>query len=203
MPFITEELWQSMGCADSAQRGPSDERPTIMFAPWPEPLEERLNPELGLTEDIVKFVEAKYALITAGRNLKAEYKIPANKKVRFVLKPEIERALVEDELDSIKILLNAESIELADDGKLGTPATITPFATIHMPLEGLVDAETERKRLQGKVAKIEKDLQAVAAKLSNPNFASKAPPEVVEETRVNEKALREELEKVKAQLKVL
>ncbi len=203
VPFITEELWQSMGYAGADSQASVDARSTIMLAPWPEPLEERLNPELGLTEDMVNFVEAKYALITAGRNLKAEYKIPPNKKVRFVLKPEIERALVEEELSSIKILLNAESIELAADGKLGTPATITPFATIHMPLEGLVDTEMERKRLQGKVAKIEKDLQAVAAKLANPNFATKAPPAVVEETKANQKSLAEELAKIQEQLKAL
>jgi len=215
MPFITEELWQSMGfrtiptdgrppmvTIGGAEHGTTN-RESIMLSPWPEPLEERLNPELGLTEDMVKFVEAKYALITAGRNLKAEYKIPANKKVRFVLKPEVDRALVEEELISIKTLLNAESVELAVDGKLGTPATITPFAAIHMPLEGLVDADAERKRLQGKIAKIEKDIQAVTAKMANPNFASKAPPEVVAEAKANEKALRDELAKVKAQLDAL
>jgi valyl-tRNA synthetase len=214
MPFITEELWQSMdfrmykerndvrmptipmGAADAG----ASNRESIMLADWPEPLKERLNPELGLTEDMVKFVEAKYALITAGRNLRAHYKIPANQKVRFQIIPEIELSLLQQELPSIQQLLNAESVEVVSESK--HPGIWSAFGAIHLPLEGQIDLGAEKKRIQDRIKKIEKDLAVLDQKLANPDF-SKAPQQIIEKTKLERNAKLEELSKAKKQLEDL
>jgi valyl-tRNA synthetase len=54
---------------------------------------------------------------------------------------------------------------------------------LYMPLAGLVDAQAEKGRLGKELQKIEAEIQKVEAKLANPNFAGKAPPEVLQEHR--------------------
>ena len=67
MPFLTEELWHQMGfCGDDD---------SIMTAQWPTPMDEAERARLGVTDDVVAYVEAKHELITAGRALRTEYGI--------------------------------------------------------------------------------------------------------------------------------
>jgi len=54
-----------------------------------------------------------------------------------------------------------------------------------LPIEGLVDLEALRGRLEKDIAKAEKEIQGLSGRLANPNFAGKAPPEVVAECRAN------------------
>jgi valyl-tRNA synthetase len=54
-----------------------------------------------------------------------------------------------------------------------------------LPIEGLVDIEALRGRLEKDIAKAEKEIKGLAGRLANPNFADKAPPEVVAECRAN------------------
>ena len=54
-----------------------------------------------------------------------------------------------------------------------------------LPIEGLVDLEALRGRLEKDLAKAEKEIKGLAGRLANPNFAGKAPPEVVAECRAN------------------
>ena len=60
---------------------------TIMFAPWPKPLDEDFRGHYGLDDCYLDMVNAKYDLVTQGRNLRREGNIPASKKVKFVFKP--------------------------------------------------------------------------------------------------------------------
>ncbi|MFN5464227.1 MAG: hypothetical protein ACK5CQ_04190, partial [Cyanobacteriota bacterium] len=54
-----------------------------------------------------------------------------------------------------------------------------------LPIEGLVDLQALRTRLEKDLAKASKEINGLAARLANPNFADKAPPEVVAECRAN------------------
>ncbi|MGB2938404.1 MAG: hypothetical protein WBD05_09475 [Phycisphaerae bacterium] len=55
--------------------------------------------------------------------------------------------------------------------------------TLRVPLEGLIDLNAERERLEERIAKERKFLKGLEKKLANPNFLEKAPPEVVERER--------------------
>jgi valyl-tRNA synthetase len=54
-----------------------------------------------------------------------------------------------------------------------------------LPIEGLVDLEALRARLDKDIAKAEKEIAGLTGRLANPNFAGKAPPEVVAECKAN------------------
>ncbi len=52
-----------------------------------------------------------------------------------------------------------------------------------LPIEGLVDLDALQRRLEKDIAKAEKEIKGLAGRLSNPNFADKAPPDVVAECK--------------------
>jgi valyl-tRNA synthetase len=71
---------------------------------------------------------------------------------------------------------------------------------IYIPLEGLVDLEVERQRLEKKRAELEKGLSAVNAKLSNQDFIARAPAEVVKAETERREQLAASLDAVKRNL---
>jgi valyl-tRNA synthetase len=187
-PFISEELWHGLGFAKGQ---------TIQFTAWPEPT--------GLGDaSVVDWVSKKYALVVAGRNLRAEKKIAPGKKANFKIQaktPEI-AARLQQEIATLRILLNAEQIEFigADyQPSAGTPAAVAELGTIFMPLEGLVDPAAERKRIETQLVKLAKEIEAIDRKLANQDFVAKAPPAVVAQQR----AKREELQRQQAELQKL
>src|ERR1019366_5805125 len=85
LPFITEELWHGMAYATDMPENQGGK--TIVFAPWPLPLDDDFKGHYGLDDCYLKIAGAKYELVTQGRNLRREANISAAKKIRYVLKP--------------------------------------------------------------------------------------------------------------------
>jgi valyl-tRNA synthetase len=179
LPFITEELWHGMGYHEDM---PEDQGgKTIQFAPWPKPLDEDFRAHYGLDSCYLEIVDTKFDLITQGRNLRREANIPANKKVRFVLKPT--GVLPPQDLEVFKLLLNAETLELAPDYQppQGTPSVHSDLGELYLPLEGQIDIVAEITRLEKELEKIQIEITKAEQKLNNPNFTSKAPAHVLQE----------------------
>ena len=181
LPFITEELWHGLGYNGDLPGNQGGD--TIMFAHWPKPLDEEFKAHYGLTETVERFVDAKYELVSRGRNLRRELNIPANKKVRFILK--VKEPLPSPEANVIKLLLNAEALEVDPNfaPKKGTPSTLTDLGELFLPREGLGDVEAEKARLKKELAKIDAEIEKVKSKLNNPDFVQKVPPNVLDEHR--------------------
>jgi valyl-tRNA synthetase len=181
LPFITEELWHGMDYHEDMpeQQGGS----TIMFAPWPKPLDEDFRGHYGLDDCYLDMVNAKYDLVTQGRNLRREGNIPASKKVKYVFKPA--NALLPHDAKVLKLLLNAEALDIdaAYQPKQGTPTVHSEMGDLFLPLEGQVDKEAETARLRKELEKTEAEIARAEQKLNNPNFASKAPADVLEAHR--------------------
>lgn len=179
LPFITEELWHGM--AFSAELPADQGGQTIMFARWPKPFSTEELELFGLDASAADLAEAKYDLVGKARNLRREFNLPANRKLKFVLKPA--GALAAAEVEVIRLLLNAESIEVAPAyvPPKGTPMAANALGEIYMPLAGLVDAAAERARLNRELEKTQAEIDKVRAKLDNPQFAQKVPPRVLEE----------------------
>ena len=78
LPFITEELWHGMGYHEDMPREQGGQ--TIMFAPWPKPLDEDFRGHYGLDDCYLDMVNAKYELVTQGRNLRREGNIPVEQE---------------------------------------------------------------------------------------------------------------------------
>ncbi len=154
---------------------------TIMFAPWPKPLDEDFRTHYGLDASCLKAVDAKYELVTQGRNLRREANIAASKKVRFVLQPSASFAVEDSQV--LKLLLNAEALDVHPgfEPPKGTPAVRSDLGDLFLPLEGLVDVAAEKARLTKELQKIQGEIVKVQQKLNNPNFTSKAPAHVLQE----------------------
>ena len=65
----------------------------------------------------------------------------------------------------------------------GTPRVSSALGDLYLPLEGLIDFDAERDRLGKELQKVDKEIEKVELKLSNPSFAKRAPVEVLEEQR--------------------
>jgi valyl-tRNA synthetase len=167
MPHVTEELWSLFDFGIGS----------IQFEPSPEQISlENVDvaPKRRLVADI-------YETVQAGRNLRAEAKIPSNKKVPFILRAD--ENWVSAERQTISRLLNAEELRLDRqyEAQPGTPVAVTPLGEIFLAVA--TDKAAERERLDKEIAKIERELQTVEAKLENKSFLDRAPAAVVDEHR--------------------
>jgi valyl-tRNA synthetase len=177
LPFITEELWHGMGYSDDMPENQGGK--TIMFAPWPKPLDDDFKSHYALTERDEKLIESRNELIVQGRDLRRQANIPANKKVKFIFKPN-GSAL---DAEVLKLLLNAETIEVNPDFQpaKNVLAVRHEAGELFLPLEGLVDTDAEKARLKKELEKIESEISKVEQKLANPNFTQKVPAAVLED----------------------
>jgi valyl-tRNA synthetase len=113
------------------------------------------------------------------RNLKAEYRLAARKDVKFIAKSG--PSWLEAEAGTLALLVGAEGVT-RDEGytpEQGTPGAVTPAGELFMPLDGLIDVEAEKARLDKEIEKIQKEVGKSKGKLGNEKFVANAKPEVV------------------------
>jgi valyl-tRNA synthetase len=201
LPFITEELWHGMGYAEDMPENQGGK--TIMFAPWPKPLDDDFKAHYGLTGGDAQHVETRNELVSQGRNLRRTANIAANKKIKFILKPS--RELAAHDVEVLKLLLNAEAVEVSANYQPGknTMTVRTESGDLFLPLEGLIDKEAETARLKKELEKIEAEAAKVEQKLANPNFTQKVPPPVLAEHQQRLAEWQSKRDHVKATLAAL
>ncbi len=199
LPFITEELWHGMGYSSDMPENQGGK--TIMFAPWPKPLDDDFKSFYGLSDSDEKFIETRNELIVQGRDLRRQANIPANKKVKFIFKP----AKQTFDTEVLKLLLNAEAVEVNANYQPAQNALAVrhELGELYLPLEGLVDTEAEKTRLKKELEKMESEISKVEQKLANPNFAQKVPAAVLDEHKKRLADWQSKREHVLAALKAL
>ena len=180
MPHITEELWSLLGIGMAS----------IQFAPLPQKL-----PLKDVDLKKRKLVEAIYETVQAGRNLRAQARIPSNQKTKFVLRST--RKELTNEQETIARLLNASELTVDSNFQAGagTPVATTALGEILLVVE--VDREAERQRLDKEMARVEEELRTVDSKLANESFIDRAPKSVVEEHRQRKANFTDQLKKLK------
>ncbi len=186
MPFITEEIWQQL-----PQR---KEDESIMVAEFPKP-DERYDDE-DVADEMGLVIEVTNAL----RNIRGEMNLPPGEQIRVLLRTKsegVEKRLRENQ-SFIQFLALVNEFKFSRDLEkpLYSAFVVVRDVEVFVPMERS-RMEEEAKRLQKEIIKIEKESGFVMKKLSNEQFLSKAPPEIVQE--VKEKALefssqREKLE---------
>ncbi|HTG78081.1 MAG TPA: valine--tRNA ligase [Sphingomicrobium sp.] len=188
MPFVTEELWHSMGTR------PYD----LIVAKWPEPAARR-DPDAA--RDIGGLVE----VIDQVRAMRAELNIPWSATLTA-------HVIGGDAAMMGRLAINSPT--LARMAKVGTPVaseTVPPSSaqivaggvTIAFPLEGAIDLEAEKARLSKGISAAEKERDSLAARLANPAFTERAKPEAVEKARGDHEAKAGEAERLRAALERL
>src|SRR5947209_2063700 len=169
MPHLTEELWSLMGFAKG-------ENEFLDFVPLPQVID--LDKASQATARIR--VGAIYETVEAGRNLRAEARVPSNQKAKFALRSN--ESWAKEEGATIARLLNAESLKI--DANFQPPSRSSVAATKLGELfliAGETDRVAERERLDKEIAKLEAELKTTEAKLANPSFVERARKQVVEE----------------------
>jgi len=188
MPHLAEELWSTLGYV-----APNHGRSHLMYVAWPDAASLLKGVEGQCLATARERVSAVYDSARLARNLRAEVRIPSNKKVRFFLKPQPEWA--GEVSDTFGRLINAEAVSVDPNYQPahGEPRVLTPLGELYLPLEGLVDIAAEVDRITKEIAKVEVELATVQKKLSNENFVQNAPAAVVEEHRRRETDWTEKL----------
>ena len=175
----------------------------------------RLGDPLNLSGTPEEVADARFATkdlydaVSAARNLRAEYGVATNKPARFTLR--LRDELLEDAfvlantVRALTRMINAEELALKPDYEAprGTPSARTPLGDLFMPLDGLIDLDAERARLQKEIARTDADLQAAVKKLGSEQFVNHAPPAVVAEHRQRQADNEAKLEKLRGMLAAL
>lgn len=191
MPFITEELWQALPGTGE----------TIVRAAWPLAQERMLDPQaegdMAVLMDVVRSI----------RNVRSEKQVPPSRRIKaLVFADGRPREVLEENRLYVESLAGLGELEIGPATGEKPEQAIFAVASgveIYLPLEGLVDLEAERKRLEKELANSEQEIKRCEAKLSNEGFLAKAPPEVVEKERAKLQAYLEEKAKIEESLKAL
>ncbi len=184
MPFITEEIWQTL-----PHKGDS-----IMISEWPE-----YDEKLSFKAEEQEF-ERVMTAIKAIRNRRAEMNIPPSKKANIYIVSQYADTFGECAKFFEKLAF-AQSVEVRDSfDDAGSVAIITADAKIYIPLAELIDFAAERARLNKELENNMKLLAGVQAKLSNEAFVSKAPKAIVDNQREAAATLTEKISMIKESL---
>ncbi len=166
MPFITEEIWQSL---------PHDGE-ALIVAQWPV-YSDSLNfkAEENLMESVM-------SAIRAIRNRRAEMNVPPSKKAALFVLTSKPQVFAEGE-GFIQRLAYADSVTLLQkepENIDGMVCCTTADAKLYIPMGQLVDVAKELERVAKELEKARKNLASLEAKLSNEKFTSRAPEAVVQ-----------------------
>ena len=180
MPYITEEIWQTL---------PHDGK-ALIVAKWPE-----YDEALSFPQE-AKNLENVMALIRAIRTRRNEMNVPPSKKAHIYIDT-AHPAPYEEASEFIARLAYGSKVEIGTGFDVqGAVTAVTDDAKALLPMDDLVDKAAETARLNKELANAQKQLDTVKAKLANEKFTSKAPQNVIDGVKANG-------EKLEAKIKLI
>ena len=180
MPYITEEIWQTL---------PHDGE-ALIVAKWPE-----YDEALSFPQE-AKNLENVMALIRAIRTRRNEMNVPPSKKAHIYIDT-AHPAPYEEASEFIARLAYGSKVEIGTGFDVqGAVTAVTDDAKALLPMDDLVDKAAETARLNKELANAQKQLDTVKAKLANEKFTSKAPQNVIDGVKANG-------EKLEAKIKLI
>jgi len=185
MPFITEEIWQLL-----SHRGSS-----IMIQPLPIIEQSFINKR---TEGQMSLV---FLAITMIRNMRQELEVPLLNEINVVISAadKSKRQLFESMSGNIKRLTRLGELEIREDYKHIKSSVTTVIKDLHITimLEGVVDIEKEKKKIESRIDKLEAEIKAKKRILSNKDFIEKAPEGIVKKEEEKFRMLNDTLRRLK------
>ena len=201
MPFVTEQVWQSLAVAAPGRPDAGDAASvaeSVCIASWPSyPEDWAGHPESDAT------VEQWREKIAAIRTLRSERNVPPSAKVApVILASEPVAGMLRRGEAMIRALTNASSLEVAAsvDRPAESASIVLADAEVILPLAGLIDKKEEAAKLKKQLGELDKGLAAVRAKLGNEGFLGRAPAEVVEAQKAKEAEMAAQRDAVAALL---
>ncbi|MCF5929910.1 class I tRNA ligase family protein, partial [Xanthomonas perforans] len=176
-PFVTEELWQQVAPRLGITTA------TISLQSFPQPGDVDTSSYATAEAD----VEWLKSMVSALRRVRSELNVPPSKQVRLLLQAGTadDRPRVARFASQLSFLLKLERIDWLDAGQDTPPsaAAIVGELTLLVPLEGLVDMDAERTRLDKEIKRVEGEIAKCNGKLGSATFVQNAPAAVVEQER--------------------
>lgn len=176
IPFVTEELWRQVAPRLGLKGG------TLSLQAYPQPADFAGQDFAAAEADIEWFK----AMVSALRRVRSELNVPPSKQVRLLLQGghAEDHARAERFAAPLKFLLRLASIDTLDAAQdaPAAAAAIVGELKLLVPLEGLVDLDAERARLDKEIARVAGEKEKSQAKLDK--FTDKVPAAVVEQERV-------------------
>ncbi len=204
MPFVSEELWDSLPwkkAANTPTRARDGKPPiaTLSFQSFPKPdlafRDEAAELEVGRLKSVVEAV----------RNFRGENNLSPKKE--FVLHVHAKDAAAKAFFagygkDVVQLARVTAIAELGAGVSVSKFEAVIPLANpaveLRISLDGLVDVEEERKRVRKEIEKSKVDLAHVEGKLSKESFVAKAPKELIDKTRAEADRFRTKLADLEA-----
>jgi valyl-tRNA synthetase len=194
VPFITEALWQKLPGRKADE--------LIALTAWP-----ARRPTLEDAAADAQFARIKTA-IEHIRSIRAEYRIPPKTRLAatIVARGADRAATFEAERETIVRLAQLESLQLDGapaGGAQGAHAVFGDGSEVVVALAGTIDVKQECRRLSDELTRLDQQLAGLAARLTNENFVSRAPADVVARERDKEKTWREQRDVLAGKLRAL
>ena len=187
MPFITEEIWQSI---------PNDCE-TIMMAKFPE-----YKPELDFTDDEREFTRIMDA-IKAIRNVRAEKNVPPSRKANIFIETKYEDTFRKG-ASFFERLASASAVNVGESFSVENAAlAVTDSCKVFIPMGELIDKDKELARLNKEKEACEKDIAIISGKLNNASFVERAPEKVVNAEREKLARAQERMNKILESIEAL
>ena len=190
MPFVTEEIWSKLPRTEGS----------IMLAPFPEAHPEWIDAEAEAQMDVIMNV------VSGIRNIRGEMGIAPAARLDVVCfcSDDAEKALLENHRGMVVDLARLSGLVVERAGTVEKPKAaakaVAGNVEVYVLLAGVLDFDSESKRLQKEMAKLEKEISNTEKKLSNQEFLRKAPDDVVEKEKEKAARLGEKLDKLRHHL---
>lgn len=187
MPFITEEIWQTL----------PHEGDALIVAQWPEYRQEHDFPEAELEMQRIMDV------IRGVRNRRAEMNVPPSRKTNLYIAT-AEPNTFENGIAILNKLAYATQITIGQAFDIeGAVTIVTNDAKVYIPMDELVDKKAELARLNRELETAKKQFAQVNGKLNNQGFLSKAPAQVVEGVKKDFETLTERIQLIESSISAL
>ncbi|MGH1376897.1 MAG: valine--tRNA ligase [Alphaproteobacteria bacterium] len=171
MPYITEELYASIGKRQEGDR--------LLTSSWPQYGDSLLN------EGAVTEMEWLKAMVSEIRSVRSDMNVPAGAKIQLLIKDASDqtKARVDAYNEVLCRMARLDNIAYIDAAPKGAIQTVVEEATLILPIADIIDLDAERARLGKAIDKLDKDIQKIDAKLGNEKFVQNAPQSVIEEQK--------------------
>ena len=191
MPFITEEIWQSIPHTGE----------TIMRAPWPKAEKKRIDTKIDAEMQLV------IGEIQAIRNVRSAWQINPKDSVKVVVKASRDKELkvLHNYSTIIAQMAKVSSLQMGKNLARPKESAVASIGRVetYVVLTGLVDVQVERQRIEIALTDVDKMIKNLQGRLQNQEFLSKAPKDIVEKERQRAEELSNRRQRLQDNLKAL
>jgi len=190
-PFVTEEIWSKI-----KKQGDSD----LIIASWPSVDKKWINKSTDHEMEILKNV------ISSVRTIRSQMNVPPNKLCNMVVQCNTKQKSI---LNSYSLIIGSlakiDNIEMTEDAKKPSQSAtaIVDNMEIFIPLEGIIDFDLEKDRLQKRINELKIHLVNVKKKLENKDFLNRAPENVILHEKEKKENMILELDKITKNLEMI